>query len=89
MIEDVFNVMMVWDKLIFDVEHQYGELFTRMTEDTLIIRVDISNIYHNIKKKEHMKDESNPTSIEFGTISFQIVSFSTKIKISCKTYHSL
>jgi hypothetical protein len=27
-------------------------------------RMDISNIYHNIRKKEYMKDESDPTSVE-------------------------
>jgi len=50
-IEDGFNVTMVWDKFIFDVEHQSGELFTGVTRDTLMMRKDISNIYHNIRKK--------------------------------------
>jgi hypothetical protein len=64
MIEDGFNVTMVWDKFISDVEHQFGELFIGVTRDTLMTRVDISNIYHNIRKKEYMKDESDPTSVE-------------------------
>jgi hypothetical protein len=64
MIEDGFNVTMVWDKFISDVEHQSGELFTGVTRDALMTRMDISNIYHNIRKKEYMKDESDPTSVE-------------------------
>jgi hypothetical protein len=64
MIEDGFNVTMVWDKFISDVEHQSGELFTGVTRDTLMMRKDISNIYHNIRKKEYMKDESDPTSVD-------------------------
>ena len=65
MIEDGFNVTMVWDKFISDVEHQSGELFTGVTRDTLMMRKDISNIYHNIRKKEYMKDESDPTSVDY------------------------
>jgi len=34
MIEDGFNVTMVWDKFIYDVEHKYNELFTRVLEIT-------------------------------------------------------
>ena len=51
MIEYGLNVTMVWDKFIFDVENQSGELFTGVTRDTLMKRNDISNIYHNITNK--------------------------------------
>jgi hypothetical protein len=41
MIKSSFNVDMIWDKFIYDVEHESGELFTRVNQDSLMIRQDI------------------------------------------------
>lgn len=49
MVEDGFSVTMVRDKLISNVEHQYGKLFTQVGWDTLMTRMDILNIYNNIR----------------------------------------
>lgn len=52
MIEDGFNVTMIWDKFISDVEHGSGELFTGVTRDALMTRKDILNIYNSIRRQE-------------------------------------
>lgn len=64
MIKDGFNVSMVWDKFLSDVEHKSGELFTGVTQDTLMTRQDILNIYHNIRRKEYVKDDRDPVSVD-------------------------
>ena len=38
MVEGGFNVTMIWDKLIHDVEHEAGPLFTRIVRDALETR---------------------------------------------------
>jgi len=53
MIEDGFNVTMVWDKFISDVEHGSGELFTGVTRDALMTRKDVLNIYNSIRRQEY------------------------------------
>ena len=64
MVQDGFNATMIWDKFISDVEHQSGQLFTGTTQDTLMTRQDILNMYNDLKRKEYVKDESNPTSVD-------------------------
>ena len=64
LIENGFNVTMIWDKFISDVQHESGELFTGITRDALMTRQDILNIYNDIKRLEYVKDESDPTSVE-------------------------
>lgn len=53
MIEDGFNVTMVWEKFISDVKHGSGELFTGVTRDALMTRKDVLNIYNSIRRQEY------------------------------------
>ena len=49
MVEVGFNVTMIWDKLIHDVEHEAGPFFIGISWDALETRQDISNMYNDIK----------------------------------------
>lgn len=64
MVEDGFNVTIIWDKLMYDVENQFGKLFEEVGWYSLMTRMNISNIYNNIRQKEYMKDDNDPTSVE-------------------------
>ena len=64
MVEYSFNVTMIWDKLIHDVEYEVGPLFTGIARDALETRQDILNMYNDIKRQEYVKDQSDPTSVD-------------------------
>ena len=64
MVEAGFNVTMIWDKLIHDMEHEAGPLFTGIARDSLETRQDILNMYNDIKRQEYLKDQSDPTSVD-------------------------
>ena len=55
---------MIWDQLIYDVKHRSGELFTGVTRDAFMTRQDILNIDNDTKRKDYVKDESDPKSVE-------------------------
>ena len=65
MVQDGFNATMIWDTFIYDVEHQSGRLFTGETRDTLMTRQDMLNMYNDLKRQEYVKDQSDPTSVDF------------------------
>ena len=64
MVQDGFNATMIWDKFIYDVEHQSGQLFTGTICDTLMTRKYILNMYNDLKRQEYVKDQSDPTSVD-------------------------
>jgi len=64
LIQKGFNVTMIWDKLISDVNHGSGELFTGISRDAFMTRQDILNIYNDMKRLEYVKDENDPRSVE-------------------------
>ena len=86
MVQDGFNTTMIWDKFISDVEHQSGQLFTGTTRDTLMTRQDILNMYNDLKRKEYVKHQSDPTSVDCW-YNIQISFFSTNNKMLCKMFH--
>ena len=87
MVEDSFNITMIWDKLIHDMEHEAGPLFTGIARDSLETRQDIVNMYNDIKIQDYVKDQSDPTSVDCWYNQFLDKFFSTKNKILCKTFH--
>ena len=64
LVEKGFNVTMIWDKFISDVELGFGDFFTGLSRDALMTRKDILNIYNDMKRIEYVKDECNPRSAE-------------------------
>ena len=64
LIQNGFNVTMIWDQLIYDVKHRSGELFTWVSRDAFMTRQDILNIYNDMKRLEYVKDENDPRSVE-------------------------
>ena len=64
MVEAGFNVTMIWDTLIHDVQHEARSLFTGIAWDALATRQDILNMYNDIKRQEYVKDQSDPTSVD-------------------------
>ena len=55
---------MIWEKFIFDLRYGSGELFTGAPRDSFMTRKDVSNMYNNIKKREYVKHESDPMSVD-------------------------
>ena len=56
LVENGFNVTMIRDKFISDVELGSGDLFIGISRDTLMTRKDILNIYNDMKRIEYVKD---------------------------------
>ena len=56
LIQKGFNVTLIWDKLIYDVKHRSGELFTRVSRDAFMTRQDNLNIYNDTKRLDYVKD---------------------------------
>ena len=85
LIQKGFNVTMIWDKLISDVNHGFGELFTGISRDAFMTRQDILNIYNDMKRLEYVKDENDLRSVECWFNECPERFFSTKNKMLFKT----
>lgn len=59
-----FNVTMIWDKFISDVNDGLGELYTGTSRDTYMTRQVILNIYNDTIRLEYVKYQSNSINVE-------------------------
>ena len=86
LVENGFNVTMIWDKFISDVELGSVDFFTGISRDALMTREDILNIYNDMKRLEYVKDECDPRSMECWDNECPQNLFSTKNKMLLKTF---